>query len=531
MAQTLLKGDGLPRSLFRAQEVRELDARAIADGSLTGYALMQRAGKSVFRQAAKRWPGAQNWLVLCGGGKNGGDGYIIAGLAALRGKSVRCLALSDPQNLKSEARQAYESALVNGVTVERFEPEAGCTALAETDVVIDAMLGTGLKDNVRAPYDEAIARVNGAAKPVVAVDIASGLSSDTGQVLGSAITAELTVTFIGMKLGLLTGHGPDVTGEIVFDALDVDPGIYHEVPAAATRLDWNTARAGWPERRPSAHKGDFGRVLIVGGDLGMGGAAVLAAEAAARAGAGMVFVATQPDNVPAFLARRPELIVRGVAHRNDLVSMLERMDAVIVGPGLGKGAWGRQLFHAVRSLYRGPVLADADALSLLAESCSPVAANWVLTPHPGEAARLLGKSIGEISEDRIKAVGSIAQRYQCTVLLKGAGTLIQGARPSDNVAEIQPEVLPTLIHGGNAGMATGGTGDVLSGFVGALLGAGLPGIDAATLGASLHGAAGDLLGAELSMAGLLAGDLPLAAARVLATTESRGLQMERAGHV
>lgn len=516
----LQKGHGLPRALYRAREVRDLDARAMAHAGVTGFELMQRAGRSAFRHAARRWPDASNWLLLCGGGKNGGDGYIIAGQAAQQGKNVRCLALSDPDKLRGEAQQAHAWARAHNVVVEPFSDDRLEQALGDADLVVDAMLGTGLSGTVRAPYAQAIAALNDAGKAVLAVDMPSGLCSDTGRTLGLVVQADLTVTFIGLKLGLLTATGPDATGNLVFDGLGTAPEVYDAVPAAALRLDWSTAQAGWRRRRPAAHKGDFGRLLVIGGDLGMGGAALLAAEAAARTGAGMVFVATRAEHIPALLARRPELIVRALAHRNDLVPLLEKMDAVIIGPGLGTGAWGEQMLQAVKSHFQGPVLADADALNLLARTPEPLPGNWVLTPHPGEAARLLGCSISEISEDRVAALTALCRRYRCSVLLKGAGTLVLALPETVDESVVAPvERVPTLIHAGNSGMASAGMGDVLSGFIGALLGQGLEGIEAASLGATLHGAAADTAAAQLSMAGLLAGDLPMAAARLLAATE------------
>lgn len=525
---SVLKKSALPRALYSGHAVRELDAGYIAQAQVTGFALMQRAGRSAFRHAMRRWPALRHWLVLCGTGNNGGDGFIIAAQALQQGHDVRCLLLGDTGKLQGDARRAYEEARQAGVAVEAFSDTALHQALVSAELVVDAMLGTGLTGAVRTPYDAAIEAVNQAETAVMAVDMPSGLCSDTGTLLGKAIQADLTITFIGLKLGLFTGKGPGFVGELVFDSLGCDDGIAAAVPAVAIRLDWATARAGWPKRSPTAHKGDFGRLLVIGGDVGTGGAALLAAEAAARAGAGMVFVATQPEHVPAYLARRPELIVRGVRHRTELLPLLGQVDAVIIGPGLGQGPWGQQLLQAVRTEFDGPVLIDADGLNLLAkEQGDPdgkgagggsgpgnkeLGNHVVLTPHPGEAARLLRCPVADIERDRVRALDSLSNRYGCVVLLKGAGTLVKNADSAS---------VPTLIDAGNAGMASGGMGDVLCGLIGALLGQGQEGLSAATLGAVLHGAAADLLAAELSMAGMLAGDLPLAAARLLKSSETR----------
>lgn len=507
---SLSRGAGLPRALYTGAAVRELDARFIEQSGAPGFALMQRAGRSAFRYALRRWAGARRWLVLCGTGNNGGDGFIVAGQAVQQGHEVQCLLVGEPDRLKGDARSAYEDACQAGVRVNAFSGEAFAASVADADLVVDALLGTGLKGEVKSPYLSAIEAINRSGRPVLAVDLPSGLCSDTGRVMGAAVKADLTVTFIGLKLGLFTGKGPGVVGKLVFDSLGCGADVATEVAAAATRLDWANAQANWPRRSPIAHKGDFGRVLVIGGDLGMGGAALLAAEAAVRSGAGMVFVATRPEHVSACLARRPELIVSGVRHRSELLPLLKKADAVVVGPGLGQGAWGQQLLQAVRTEFAGPVLIDADGLNLVAAAPVRLGHNVVLTPHPGEAARLLSCSVADVERDRCRALQALSQRYDCTVLLKGAGTLVSGAGPA---------TVPTLIDAGNAGMASGGMGDVLSGIIGALLGQGLAGVAAANLGAAAHGAAADLAASELSMAGMVAGDLPLAVARLLATTD------------
>lgn len=485
--------------LYTAEQVRHLDQVAIESFGIDGFDLMKRAGKAAFRVARRHWPGVRSMVVLCGGGNNGGDGYVVAGLAKQQGWDCRCIAVSDPDRLKGTARNALEFAGEAGVEVERFESLSGPgldEALGSTELVVDTLLGTGLAGEVRAPYSGVIDSVNASDVPVLAVDIPSGLCSNTGRALGSTIVADATVTFIGRKAGLYTGRARDYTGPVIFDDLAVDPAVYDAEPEPAARL-WTpqVIRSALPGRRPTTHKGDCGRVLVVGGEQGMGGAGILAAESALRAGAGLVFLATRELNVPAALARRPEVQARSVEHGNELDALLGKVDVVVLGPGLGRDAWGQQMFQRVCG-FEGPVVADADALNLLVEAAEKRRPEWVLTPHPGEAARLLGTTVPEIESDRYQAMRELVSQHGTAVVLKGAGTLV-GA----------PGQVPALIAAGNPGMATAGMGDVLSGVIGALLGQELDGFTAAAAGAGWHALAADEAARHVGMTGLLAGDL------------------------
>ncbi|TDT43300.1 NAD(P)H-hydrate epimerase [Halospina denitrificans] len=485
--------------LYTAEQVRHLDQVAIESFGIDGFDLMKRAGKAAFRVARRHWPDARSMVVLCGGGNNGGDGYVVAGLAKQQGWDSRCIAVSDPEKLKGTARQALDFAGEAGVDVERYDaltPDSFNEALAGTELIVDTLLGTGLAGEVREPYASVIESVNHSGVPVLAVDIPSGLCSNTGRALGSTIIANATVTFIGRKAGLYTGKARDHTGPVIFDDLAVDPAVYDAEPEPAARL-WSreVIRAALPGRRPTTHKGDCGRVLVVGGEQGMGGAGIMAAEAALRAGAGLVFLATRDAHVPVALARRPEVQARSVEHGNELDALLEKVDVVVLGPGLGRDAWGQQMFQRVCS-FEGPVVVDADALNLLAEAGEKKHPNWVLTPHPGEAGRLLGTTVPEIESDRYQALKNLVDQHGAAVVLKGAGSLV-GA----------PGQVPALIDAGNPGMATAGMGDVLSGVIGALLGQGLDGFSAAAAGAGWHALAGDEAARHVGMTGLLASDL------------------------
>ncbi|MYL25445.1 MULTISPECIES: NAD(P)H-hydrate dehydratase [Halomonadaceae] len=489
-----------PLPLYTAEQVRNLDRAAIEDFGVDGFDLMKRAGKAAFRLARRRWPEARQLLVLCGGGNNGGDGYVVAGLAAQQGIACHCVAVSNPSKLSGTAASAFAFARESGVDVISFESldEGQFGALlAESDLVVDTLLGTGLAGEVRAPYAGVIDQLNASPVPVLAVDIPSGLCSGTGRVLGTAVRAAATITFIGRKAGLYTGRARDCTGPVSFDDLSVDPAVHDAEPEPAAWL-WSpeAALTHLPRRHPTTHKGECGRVLVVGGDEGMGGAGILAGEAALRCGAGLVFLATRGVHVPAALARRPEIQARAVEHGNDLDPLLERVDVVVVGPGLGSSAWGQQMLQRVAG-FSGPVVADADALALMQQQGVPAdAGQWILTPHPGEAARLLGASVPEVEADRYQALATLVEQQGATVILKGAGSLV-GA----------PGRTPAVIEGGNPGMATAGMGDVLSGALGALLGQGLGPFGAAVTGAAWHAAAADHALEWTGSHGLLAGDL------------------------
>jgi NAD(P)H-hydrate epimerase len=478
--------DSLPVALYAAAQVRELDARLIAAGT-SGFELMQRAAHAAWRALRRRWPDAGAVTVLAGRGNNAGDGYLLAALAQRAGWRVAVLAVGDPQVLQGDAALALAEAQACGVVVEPWQAEASLQG-----VLVDALLGTGISGDVREPYVAAIEAINASGLPVLAIDLPSGLCADTGQVLGHAVQADLSVTFIGLKLGLFTADGPDRVGTLVFDDLQADPQIVSQVESTAIRLDRSTLAQVAP-RSPVAHKGSFGQVLVIGGDLGTGGAALLSAEAALRCGAGMVTLATRPEHVTASLVRRPEIMCSGVESTYGLTALVERADVLVVGPGLGQAPWGRSLL-SVAAQRELPQVWDADALNLLAAGAVELPAGSVITPHPGEAARLLQCSTAEVQADRPAAARALARRYACVALLKGAGTLVAG-----------PDGQLMLCDRGHPAMASAGLGDVLAGVIGALLAQDLGPLDAACLGAWLHAAAGERLGEQGR--GLAASDL------------------------
>ncbi|MFW0756531.1 NAD(P)H-hydrate dehydratase [Pseudomonas sp. H11T01] len=467
--------DDLPDALYSAAQVRDLDASLIAAGT-TGFELMQRAARAMWRALVRRWPNAGELSVVAGHGNNAGDGYLVAALALRAGWQVQVLAAADPQRLQGDAALAHAEALAVGVSVQAWTAQATLSG-----VVLDALLGTGLAGEVREPYASIITAINASGLPVAAVDIPSGLCADTGQVLGVAVRADLTVTFIGLKLGLFTAQAPDCVGDLVFNDLQAPPELLAKACASAKRLmPDNLPRLA--SRSPTAHKGQSGHVLLIGGDRGFGGAILLSAESALRSGAGMVSLATRSEHVPAALARLPEVMTVGTHSANQLMGLLEQASVLVVGPGLGQAAWGRSLLSAAVNAPL-PQVWDADALNLLAKGGLELPRGCVITPHPGEAARLLGISTADVQADRFTVARELSQKHSAVVILKGAGSLI--ASPDGRLA---------LCDRGHPAMAAAGLGDVLAGLVGALLAQGMNAFDAACLAVWLHASAGERQG-------------------------------------
>jgi ADP-dependent NAD(P)H-hydrate dehydratase / NAD(P)H-hydrate epimerase len=497
-----------PARLYTAEETRRLDRSAIEAHGIPGIVLMKRAGQAVLDALCRHWPEQRQLAVIAGKGNNAGDGYVVAGLALQRGLPVRLLQLGDPASLQGDAARAKEWALGHGLEVRVLDAEAPELEL-DADLLVDALLGTGLQGAVRAGYAAAIDQINASRLPVIAVDLPSGLCADRGVALGTAVRATLTVTVIGAKRGLYTGAGRELAGKIVYDDLGVPAEIF-DAAVGIPALRWQDLRAWLPERSANAHKGQFGHVLVIGGDHGMGGAVAMSAESALRSGAGLVSVATRPEHVSVVLARRPEVMVRGVDRADALADLLERATVVAIGPGLGRSAWSRDLLRTVLAAANGrPLVIDADALNGLASDGLRVPAPAVLTPHPGEAARLLGKSGADVQGDRFGAALELAARDGSVAVLKGAGTVIAA------------EQLLGVCVDGNPALATAGTGDVLTGVVAGMLAQGLAPERAAPLAVCLHAAAGDLAVARSGARGFTATDLLPALRAVLNGSHER----------
>ncbi|HZT02369.1 MAG TPA: NAD(P)H-hydrate dehydratase [Steroidobacteraceae bacterium] len=480
----------LPICLYSTAQVRALDAHAIETLGIPGYTLMKRAGEAALRYLRTRFPVSHRIVIVCGAGNNGGDGYVLARFAHAAGLTVTTLAATSPQALHGDARQAYEDLRASGGQIQPFARER----LTEGEVIVDALLGTGLRGAAREEIAQVIRDINGSGRPVLAVDVPSGLDSDTGVPLGDTVRADCTVTFVGLKTGLFIGDGPEFAGTVFFDDLEIVPDSRGDLRPRIERILESSIQQALPRRARSSHKGDFGRVLIVGGGAGMPGAVRLAGEACLRVGAGLVTVAVVPENVPAICAGRPELICLPLADASALAEPAAKADVIAIGPGLGRTPWARDALDTVLRSGK-PLVIDADALNIIAESQVSRREDWVLTPHPGEAARLLDTKTGEIQRDRLAALDGLVARYGGTVVLKGAGTLV-GA----------PGRTPALCERGNPGMATAGMGDVLTGTIAGIFAQCRDAWLAARVGVLVHALAGDAA-ARSGERGLLAGDV------------------------
>ncbi len=467
--------DRLPYALYRAEQVREFDRLAIQDFGIPAETLMERAGAALFAQARQIAPQARRWLVFCGAGNNGGDGYVAARLAHREGLAVRLILLTDPAKITGAARFHLDQVLAAGADCQVY----GGGALPAADLIIDALLGTGLDRPVTGLWAEAIAAINSQKAPVISADIPSGLHADTGTEMGVAVRAALTLSFVGLKTGLFTGVGPDCCGEIRFDGLEIPARVYGAALPSARRLDWDRIKGNLPRRPRHAHKGQAGHLLVIGGAPGFSGAPLLAGVAALRSGAGLVTLATHPEHAALLNLHRPELMCRAIGGAGALSPLLEKASAIVLGPGLGQSPWSLALYQRALAAER-PMVIDADALNLLAKEPQRLF-QTVITPHSGEAGRLLRRSSAEINADRFQSVTALRQAFAPVVVLKGAGSLIAAEEKSS----------PALCSAGNPGMATAGMGDVLSGVIGALLAQGMGLGEAAEFGVVLHAAAAD----------------------------------------
>ncbi|WP_417355637.1 NAD(P)H-hydrate dehydratase [Gallaecimonas pentaromativorans] len=470
--------NALPCPLPLAAELKELEPRLAAAKGLSLYQLMEKAGLAAYGLLRQRWPAAKKLLVLAGTGNNGGDAYVLARLALADGLAVTLVASGEPKAQEaSQAAKAWHQ--VGGKTLFSLP------AALDGELVVDGLLGMGLASEVRGAAKALQVFLATTALPILAIDVPSGLGSDSGHWWGKPFSASAVVTFIFPKAGLLTGQGRAAWQQAWLADLDLTPSA----ETALNALDFSALKARRPTRKATAHKGDSGRLLVVGGNLGLSGAIRLAGEAALRSGAGLVKVLTHPQSALAVSLGRPELMVEPVA---DWRAPGFAAKALVLGPGLGQDPWGQAMCAGALGLPL-PKVVDADALNLVAQKPKALV-DAIITPHPGEAARLLGASIGDVERDRLAAVQALAQQYRCVALLKGAGTLVSDGKQS------------WLLAVGSPAMAVGGMGDVLSGIIGALLAQGLSPLDAALLGAALHGEAGSKA-AEQGAIGTLASDL------------------------
>ncbi|MHB1543651.1 MAG: NAD(P)H-hydrate dehydratase [Gammaproteobacteria bacterium] len=479
------------RALFSVAQVRELERLAKSEAGLDSLTLMERAGTESLVYIRKQWPSVRHLGVLAGPGNNGGDGFALARQARDAGYTVRVwtvgAAAGGPAHVMAQKLETVLAPIPFG--------NQGIGDADEPELWVDALLGTGLNRPPEGLILSAIDRLNCMRAPVLSLDIPSGLDGDTGWVPGgqaSAVRASATITFLCHKRGLFTGVASQYVGrKLELVTLGMPSDLMERLTPPARLMDVHDLDSALPPRSAASHKGDWGHLLIVGGGLGYGGAIRLVAEGALRAGAGLVSVVTRPEHVAGLISTRPEAMVHGTQNGRIPEILLKRATIGVIGCGLGQDRWGRALWEQLMQ-WPKPLVVDADGLNLLAQSCRQ-RDHWLLTPHPGEAARLLEVSVDVIEKDRFDACKRLAERYRADVVLKGSGTLVSGA---------QVAVCPF----GNAGMASGGMGDFLSGIIGGLGAQGIPLNRAGALGVLVHALAGDDA-ACLGQRGLLASDL------------------------
>lgn len=486
--------------VLTAEEMRSLEQRTEAAGTSMAT-LMERAGEAIAQAALGLAKPSSHFWVVCGPGNNGGDGLVAARALRRFGRPVHLSVAAELHKLSPLAARQW--ARLRGevplTALEAIEARSG-------DVVIDAVFGIGLN---RAPAGalrqaiQAILRAREAGARVVSADLPSGLPSDDAQAFDPCVQADLTVALGAPKRGQVLEPGAALCGRLVVAGIGLDPAP----SSGLTLLEEDDVRGLLPRRSPDSHKGTYGHVLVIAGGAGRTGAAAMSALAALRGGAGLVTVASRSDALPWIQLHAPELMgvplpnagPLGMADLGALLAAGEKKNAVVIGPGIPRGPETGALIGALLARLDVPFVLDADALNALADDLEVLAAargEVILTPHPGEMARLCGASTAEVQRDRLGRARALATERRVTVVLKGARTLI--AQPGGQVA-----VNPT----GNPGMATGGSGDILSGLLGALLAQGLTAEAAAHLGVFAHGLAGDLAAARTGEAGLIATDL------------------------
>lgn len=474
--------------LYRSDAVRAIEHAAFARG-VDAFGLMAQAGEAAAALLRERWPEARRVGVLCGSGNNGGDGYVAALALHRAGLDVTLVGSAEPRT--PEARTAAAACRESGLQVRSL-----ATALPDVEVWIDGLFGIGLSRPPEDPEAALMAAVSAQGRPVLALDVPSGIDADRGHAPGAFLPATVTLCFVAAKPGLFTGRGREAAGDVRVEALGLDVAglatVAGIVGASARALRASALVGALPPRRIDSHKGHHGRVLCLGGDEGMSGALVLCAEGAARGGAGWVEALSRQGTVLALNVRRPEVMAAVMPAGDALAARFAAADVLAVGPGLGQGHWGRAVFDAALASGR-PLVIDADALNLLAEEPRAVP-RAVLTPHPGEAARLLGhQSAAAVQADRFAAADELVARYRSAVVLKGSGTIVAA-----------PGEVSRVIDAGHPGMASAGMGDALTGLVAALRSQGAPAFQAAWMGALAHAAAADSL---CHRRGLLAGDV------------------------
>ncbi len=501
--------------ILDTEQIQACDRAAIEDHGIPELVLMENAGVQVV-EAMEEFFGEEPpelVAIMCGKGNNGGDGFVVARHLHALGRVVRVYLFAAADDLNGSVAANHQMAAKLGVDIVELPDEPAWKDKAEEivgfDCIVDALFGTGISGALRGHFGDVVEAINESDAAVVAVDLPSGLSADSGEIMGPVVAADLTVTFAAPKLCHAFAPACELVGELSVVDIGIPPQAIDAIDSALEVLTPQEIGATLPIREPDSHKGSYGAVLIVGGAPGMSGAAALAAQAALRGGAGLVTVAAPASVADIVAGHVAEALVR--PHATDAsgglseaaepgIALLARdADVMAVGPGVGTSDETRTLIRQVVLGAAVPVVLDADGLNAFAGACEVlqgVGPPCVLTPHPGEAGRLLGRDTADVQSDRLAAVRELAERAGAVVVLKGYRSLV--CDENGRVA-----VNPT----GNPGIATGGSGDVLTGLIAALIGQGVEPFDAARLGTFLHGEAGDIAAREVGEISLIASDI------------------------
>ena len=491
--------------LYTASETRKIDNLAIKAKGISGYSLMQMAAEFTLDVILREFSPVEELIIFCSKGKNSGDGFLLGSFAKEFGLEVTIVMSNTSNALKGVSRKAFEEMkdakvkIISTKSVEKLK-------VSNKAVIVDALIGTGLKGNLRKNIKESILALNklGVKLPVLSLDIPSGVNPDTGDADDIAVYADITATFVAQKRGCFTSVGKKFSGEIIYSDLEIPKNLFSKITSTSYVVDYEDSISKVVYREQDAHKGHFGNVVIVGGDRGLGGAGLLSSRAAVYSGAGLTSLVTRPEHVSASLVSCPEVMVKGVDSGQDIEEHLVKPDVIAIGPGLGQSAWSEQMIQRVfweAEKRDVSVIMDADALNLLTKLklSSNLPKRLILTPHPGEAARLLNTSVAVIESNRFSAAAKIQKKFNATVVLKGSGTVIchkSGGTQKWGICD-----------SGNPGMATGGMGDVLTGIIAGLLAQGLTLKEAAEAGVDLHAKAADQASLEFGEAGLTSSDV------------------------
>ena len=484
----------LSKKIFSTQKISLIERSAILEKKGNDLSLMKKAARFSWNEIRKKYPNTKKWLILCGIGNNAGDGMALASIALKSNFDVKIYYFFPDKTFTGCAAEIHteleSSAPRNTLKIIDHLNES---ILNDSDLIIDAIFGIGINRPIENSKIAKINLINNQDAAIVSLDIPSGVHPNSGQIMGAAIKASMTITFISHKLCFYIGEGKDLSGDIKCSHLDISQRHFSRLTEDMRIINKSYTQKKLLRRKSDAHKGDYGHVLIVGGGPGMHGAALLSGESSLRGGAGKVTIFMHESHRSLINKARPELMFIFSNEEINIQSILSKVDVVAIGPGLGLDDWARSVFKHVNKSNK-PLVVDADALNILSEK-NLKRDDWVLTPHPGEAATLMGKSSLEIQENRLLYLKKLKDSYGGTIVLKGNNTLI-GSK----------DMVTNICTQGNPGMASAGMGDVLTGLIAAMISQGMDHFEAASVGVEVHARAGDLA-ARGGERGLIAGDV------------------------